>query len=555
MLAETAPLAARSSFQRQLLATRTVSEAAYIASDYARQVLRSDLAWVGIREDDIMYMAGSSGLQTAEMMSAWKLELGLGIGGLAIEHGRALADKNYNYRDDPSKGLPKRARLINLEGVVGVAAAPLLASDETLGVLYVGQREIREFTTEELNELEFIADCLTTTAAKLIVAEKDRETITRLTQELEGFESIVQQTRVLLETATHTEDVERVMEVVAYHLQVKLDLQDDAGHVLRSVSGVAADTTPWELWAVETSPLQSGRLIFYGRRKLNRAETTLAKASANVVDLQLMRKSAQLQAELRISNRVFERLLEADFDERSIMTDAALLGAQIDGSLRALVLRPAPRRGESASAISRSEVESALAAIKRFYPTALGLPFGGDVIAILPSDDLATDEVIDCVGDELLPSLRPAQLRAVLGPKVENLAEVSDSYYRALLTLDLSVPGDSELPSVSLYDQTFDAFPADATRETILRHVRSVLGDLLERDEQAGGDYLRTLAAYFANDRHLKHTAERLHVHLNTVRYRIERIEEILGVSFRDADQRFRIEWAVRLYDRLGSNP
>jgi sugar diacid utilization regulator len=546
VVVDAAPAIERSKFQRKLLAARTVTEAAYVAAEHARRLLDSDLAWVGVREDSIMYMAGSSGLRTAEMMSAWKLELGLGIGGQAIAEGRALADPDYDYQDDPLLEYPKRARLLNQEGVVGVAAAPLLASEETFGVLYVGQRQVRYFERAELSELEFIADCLTTTVAKLKSSEMDQETIRRLSEDLREKEDVVYQTRVLLETATQTENPERVMEVVAHRLQVRLDLQDDAGRVLTSVSGIAGEISPWELWAVETSPLQTGRLVFYGRRAFTRAEMTLAKTVVNVIDLQLMRKSASLAAEMRLSNRFFERLLEAEVDERSLTMDAALLGARIEGPLRALVVRGV---GQTVPA-SSSSMGAVRDAIRRYFPDSLALSYRGDIIGLLPVAQHSSKQILDYVGSELLPGIRSMQYRAVLGPKVYSLGELSGSYYRALLTLDLPTGYEPERPAV-LYDRTLDAFPADATRETIQRHVNSVLGSLADRDGKGGGDNVKTLIAYFAEDRHLKRTAERLHVHLNTVRYRIERIEEILEISFRDPDQRFRVEWAVRLQDRL----
>ncbi|GAA2109994.1 PucR family transcriptional regulator ligand-binding domain-containing protein [Microlunatus panaciterrae] len=57
--------------------------------------------------------------------------------------------------------------------------------------------------------------------------------------------------------------------------------------------------------------------------------------------------------------------------------------------------------------------------------------------------------------------------------------------------------------------------------------VESVLGRLLQYDARYGGQLLPTLSAYLETGCSWVRTAELTHVHLNTVRYRIARIEEL----------------------------
>jgi DNA-binding PucR family transcriptional regulator len=52
---------------------------------------------------------------------------------------------------------------------------------------------------------------------------------------------------------------------------------------------------------------------------------------------------------------------------------------------------------------------------------------------------------------------------------------------------------------------------------------------------------------YLASDRRLERTANDLHVHPNTVRYRLTKIQEMLGVSLRDVEERFLLELALRV--------
>jgi len=51
----------------------------------------------------------------------------------------------------------------------------------------------------------------------------------------------------------------------------------------------------------------------------------------------------------------------------------------------------------------------------------------------------------------------------------------------------------------------------------------------------------------------LQESARRLHIHVSTLRYRLERIRSLLGVDVSDEDARFELSLALRLH-RLRSS-
>jgi hypothetical protein len=69
------------------------------------------------------------------------------------------------------------------------------------------------------------------------------------------------------------------------------------------------------------------------------------------------------------------------------------------------------------------------------------------------------------------------------------------------------------------------AVPDDVRRT----YAQRVLGPLLEHDRRTQGDLVATLREFLACSGSWARTAEALHLHVNTVRYRIEKVQELTG--------------------------
>jgi DNA-binding PucR family transcriptional regulator len=63
-----------------------------------------------------------------------------------------------------------------------------------------------------------------------------------------------------------------------------------------------------------------------------------------------------------------------------------------------------------------------------------------------------------------------------------------------------------------------------------------------------------TLAAWLAHQRHTPAIAAELHVHPQTVRYRVNRLRELFGDVLDTPDGRFELELALRARSELGSH-
>jgi purine catabolism regulator len=89
-------------------------------------------------------------------------------------------------------------------------------------------------------------------------------------------------------------------------------------------------------------------------------------------------------------------------------------------------------------------------------------------------------------------------------------------------------------------------------REPVLRgeldsFYEATLGKLLTYDRERGSDLVPTLEAFLATLGAPLATAERLHVHRNTLLYRLSRIEAVAGVDLRDPEARLMLHLALRI--------
>jgi purine catabolism regulator len=79
------------------------------------------------------------------------------------------------------------------------------------------------------------------------------------------------------------------------------------------------------------------------------------------------------------------------------------------------------------------------------------------------------------------------------------------------------------------------------------RFFRKTLGLLITHDEEHNGELVETLEGFFACHGNLSQTASRLHIHRNTLSYRLERIAAITRLDLNDPDARFSLQLALKL--------
>ncbi|MFD4752936.1 PucR family transcriptional regulator ligand-binding domain-containing protein [Streptomyces sp. NPDC058426] len=145
-----------------------------------------------------------------------------------------------------------------------------------------------------------------------------------------------------------------------------------------------------------------------------------------------------------------------------------------------------------------------------------------------------------------LTAARPGRRVVVAAGTVRaDFTEFAESYAEAAETLSLGreVHGDDFVAGyegLGVY-RLLGRLPAEELR----RLTHEALAPLLAYDEAHDGSLVDTLSAYLLHDRNKVATAARLHVHYNTLRYRLRQIDRLTGGLDRHPLSRLQTELAV----------
>ena len=86
----------------------------------------------------------------------------------------------------------------------------------------------------------------------------------------------------------------------------------------------------------------------------------------------------------------------------------------------------------------------------------------------------------------------------------------------------------------------------------ILDFARPLLQPLMEYDRRRNTALVPTLEAFLESGCNVQQAARMLYVHVTTIRYRLERIEGVLGISLSDAETRLNLHLALKVHRLTG---
>lgn len=128
--------------------------------------------------------------------------------------------------------------------------------------------------------------------------------------------------------------------------------------------------------------------------------------------------------------------------------------------------------------------------------------------------------------------LQEAGIRAAISSEFADLYLFPEFCGQVARTLELAAMFPEPKALIPSDDYKLLQVISEIPRERIEYYCSETILALRDYDGINHTDYLRTMFYYLHTGRSVQRTAEALHVHRNTVTYRIERIKELFGVDF-----------------------
>ncbi|WP_018131470.1 PucR family transcriptional regulator [Effusibacillus pohliae] len=122
----------------------------------------------------------------------------------------------------------------------------------------------------------------------------------------------------------------------------------------------------------------------------------------------------------------------------------------------------------------------------------------------------------------------------------QDYTKVETSYQEALTVLQLKKRFPTETKALHHVEDLgfYRYLPLIADYKRSRQIENPHLKRLQEYDREHNTSLLQTLAVFLASDSNVKEAADRLHIHANTLNYRLTRIAEIGGINLKDMDQK-----------------
>lgn len=528
----------------------------------ARSLLGTDVAYLSLNDPvrGDTYMRVTEGSVAARFQQL-RLGMGEGLGGLVAQSARPYVTDDY-FKDDRFQHTLTIDAGVRDEGLVAILGVPLTLGHHVIGVLFAADRRARVFEREQIALLGSFAALA---AAAIDTANLLTETRSALT-ELERANEIIRDHSGVIERASDVHDrlaelvlrgggVHDVAAAVSEILDGTVEFSEiaptEALEASRAEGHAVRHEDDW-IAAVAAGGELLGALVLRGHPGLDPVDQRTLERAAMVTSLLLLARRSAAEAEQRVRGELLDDLLDArDRDPRLLRERAARLDADLDATHVVLAARlDGPVADADQEAAARRRLWSAASHLAATRHGLAAARDGGTVLLLpLTAADTAT-ELARRTAVHLGTAVHEAVTVGASAP-VRDLAVHLDAVAAAY------EEGRRCLDALRLLGRSGDGAAAEdfgflglllAGDRDIAGFVDRTIGQVVTYDDRRGTDLLRTLDAYFACGMSPARTKDELHVHVNTVAQRLERVGRLLGEDWQSPARALEIQLALRLH-------
>ena len=463
-------------------------------------------------------------------------------------------------------------------------SVPIESGPRLVGVLNVQTAEKREF---DLGDIDFLRAIAGQVAGILERSELQRRMEVQLAEIQMSHDIHERFTKLSLEGA----GIPSILEVVGALAGGRAALYSADGYRVRGV-GEASDGMPPRFHvpnplaqagarevrinagrptrALDVVPVRAG-LDVLGLLAVGVDETTVdspgrrraLEHGSTVLALELSKERAAAEVERRLRGDLVEEVLagglEGDEAER-VARQAERLGHRLPQRAWVVVLEPDDDETEAGLGArgQQDRLDAALNGLVRSrLPGALTLVRSTSAVFLVP-DEIASDlAAVEKLATQILaagaPVMKPGTGSVGIGNLANSVGELARSHLEARQALRLTrrAGGRGRVASYRSLG-AFRLLLEVQSPEALRRFVDELLGALLQYAQSRDTPLLETLEALSSARWVRRAAARQLGIHINSMSYRVERIQSLTGLQLDDPETRVAISIALRARTMLG---
>jgi sugar diacid utilization regulator/putative methionine-R-sulfoxide reductase with GAF domain len=531
-----------------------------------------------------LMLTATNGLNE-KMVGRVRMRVGEGITGWVAESRRPMVVPDVS-RDPHWKWVPG----LDEDRFHSMASVPIESGPRLVGVLNVQSTERREFTPADVDFLRAIAAQV---AGILERSELQRRTEVQLAEIRLSHDTHERFTKLSLDGAGITS----ILEVIGSLSGGRAALYSPDGYRVRgggrAQGGPSAEASDGMPPRIQVPAISSGtrEVRVHTGRPPRPLDVVPVRAGADVLGLlvvgiddesvdsegrlralehgstvlalELSKERAAAEVERRLRGDLVEEVLagglEADEAER-IARQAERLGHRLPQKAWVVVLEPDDDRTEAALASrGRSDrLDSALTGLIRSrLPGALTLVRSTSAVFLVPDEVAADLPALEKLAGQILAAaaavMKPGSASVGIGNLANGVSELARSHVEARQALRLTRRAGgrgrvASYRSLGAFRLLLEVQSPDALR----RFVDELLGPLLQYARSRDTPLLDTLEALSAARWVRRAAARKLGIHINSMTYRVERIQTLTGLQLDDPETRVAISIALRARAMLG---
>ncbi|MFJ4286906.1 helix-turn-helix domain-containing protein [Paenarthrobacter nicotinovorans] len=542
----------------------------------ARHLLDADLSYVSLNDSERKFTSiqAVDGVLTQQFRRI-SMPLGTGLLGQVAASDHPMQTSDY-LKDESLVPYPENDPKVGGEHVRAILGVPIRIGNTTVGALLVADRDSHEFTPHQVDLLQALATQLSAflvTKGRIERRDADIQELTakttRQAEELIGVQTLAEADRSFARMLVAQPDTQQLATELTEILHQRVDLVGAVADGMSSLPGRTQEMLQSKLREAAYSPdplmvydeaLQTGSGLLQGiavpgevlggilvHGDLADNETIILKRAADALcGLVLQRRSAA-ERETRDVEELIGYVMNpaAQMDRMAVRKRLQQFGIDIGSPLSVAVIK--------ASGMMPAQV---LPAVKR---------------AIGPAGLVAKHADHICV----LLTTHDADYARTLAAKLHS------SGISAAVGIDGAEPLPDQMPrrhhiahAVSTALVNLRRTPAGASRaslgvlgllvgieqsELVPQIIEETLGPVLAYDRDRGTSLTDTLEAFLDQGQHFQMTASTLHLHVNTLRQRLAKIDNLLGTEWRTPAGSFDVSASLKvrrlfLIDDLGNS-